>query len=439
MVGAVLCLLSGEQQAVAQQNPYPPQYQYKGPQTTTAPAGRELTPDWTLTLPGPVSSAAFSADGSCLAVVSHEPRPGRIVLIDRSGQRAWDFAPPQVLAGDALAVAPNCAWVAFDATRDGRLPPAGRREASPYSGGGGRDTNPAAAYPGADRRGDLPGQGRGGPRIDGAVGIRRRDGTSFVVSVEGLPSSIAINHAGDLLAVGTEGRGNLFIATPDGRVVRALERFTGRAPQVVFSADDKFIVVTGWYGVGVITSAGERVWGPWPLTGSDAKRTDWRRIDPSRDLQWFAAQQGPMYGPDGGSFALLSSSGEVAWRGPDVWDPQAKIAPDGSYFVVLGRERARGRDIDDGAPGRLSIMDRSGRILVSKDLPRPTLECVSLDGRWILMREVDQAARTWLVGRDKTLAPSWRVGQAERYAVSVESGLIVGWIGGRISGYWIPR
>jgi hypothetical protein len=220
--------------------------------------------------------------------------------------------------------------------------------------------------------------------------------------------------------------------------VRTLQRFSGSAPQLSFSADDGFIVVRGWYGVGVMTRAGESVWGPWPI-GAQAKRSDWRRIDASRDLQWFAAKQRPMHGPDGGTFALLSSTGEVAWQGPPVWGADVKMAPDGSYFVAVGRERRPGSDIDDGAPARVAVMDRTGRTLAAKTMPRPVLEAISPDGRFILMREIDGRARAWLVGRDRGLEPAWRVGPADGYSVHAESGLILSWAAGRVSGYMTPR
>jgi hypothetical protein len=298
-----------------------------------------------------------------------------------------------------IAVAPGCAFVAFEASRD------------------------------ADLRAGMP---------NGTVGLKRRDGPPQAIHVDGRPNSIAISHAADLIAIGTEGRMNIVLASPDGRVVRAIQRFTATAPQLSFSVDDKFIVVNGWYGVGVLTRAGETVWGPWPM-GAPAKRTDWRRIDASRDLQWFAAEQGPMHGPDGGSFALLASTGEVAWQGPPVWGADAKIAPDGSFFVAVGGERRQGREIDDGAPARVTVMDRTGRVLASKTLPRPVLEAISPDGRFIVAREIDASAQVWLVGRDRALAPAWRVGPADTYAVSAESGLIVTWSGGEISAYTMPR
>jgi hypothetical protein len=377
-----------------QQNPYPPQYQAAG---TLLPM-RDLTPGWTTAIVGDVVTAAVAADGSCVALVTQQPPPGRILLFDRNGARTWDVAPPQAITFP-VAVAPGCAFVAFDASRDQDL---------------------------------RTGMTRG------TVGLQRRGGPPVAIAVEGRPNSIAISHAGDLVAIGTEGRTNVFLASPDGRVVRTLQRFSGTAPQLSFSADDGFIVIRGWYGVGVMTRTGDGVWGPWPMS-AQAKRSDWRRIDASRDLQWFAAEQGPMHGPDAGTFALLSSTGEVAWQGPPVWGADVKMAPDGSYFVAVGRERRLGTDIDDGGPARVEVMDRTGRTLASKTMPRPVLEAISPDGRFILMREIDGQARVWLVGRDRALAPAWRVGPADGYFVHAESGLILSWSAGRVSGYMAPR
>jgi len=380
--------------ASGQQNPYPPQYQAAG----TAPPMRDLTPGWTTAIVGDVVTAAVAADGSCVALVTRQPPPGRILLFDRNGARAWDVAPPQVITVP-VAVAPGCAFVAFDASRD------------------------------QDLRTGM---------TKGAVGLQRRGGPPVAIAVEGRPSSIAISHAGDLVAIGTEGRTNIFLASPDGRMVRTLQRFTGTAPQLSFSFDDRFIVVRGWYGVGVMTRGGDSVWGPWPMS-AQAKRSDWRRIDASRDLQWFAAEQGPMHGPDAGTFALLSNTGEVAWQGPPVWGAEVKMAPDGSYFVAVGRQRRPGMDVDDGGPARVEVMDRTGRSLASTTMPRPVLEAISPDGRFILMREIDGRARVWLVGRDRALAPAWRVGPADGYVVDAESGLILSWSAGRVSGYMTPR
>jgi hypothetical protein len=377
----------------AQQNPYPPQYQ-----AGAALPARDLTPAWTAMVPGTVTSAAIAADGSCVAVATRQPLPGRIMLFDRNGRPAWDFAPPQVITFP-VAVAPGCALVAFDASRD------------------------------PDLRTNAP---------KGTVGLQTRGGPPLAIPVDGRPSSVAISRAGDLVAIGTDGRVNVVLASPDGRVVRALQRFSATAPQLSFSADDTSIIVNGWYGVGVITRAGETVWGPWP-TGGPPKRTDWRRIDASRDLRWFAAQQGPMHGPDGGSVALLSSTGEVVWQGPPVWGADARVAPDGSFLVAVGRDRRQGMDIDDGAPVRVMVMDRTGRPLASTTMPRPALEAISPDGRFILMREIDPSGRIWLVGRNPSLAPAWRIGPADSYIVHAESGLVLAWSGGRILGYLVTR
>ena len=391
-LGALLCAASSDRVA-AQQNPYPGQYQAAGTLTM-----RDLTPGWTTPMVGDISTAAVAADGSCVALVTRQPAPGRILLFDRNGARAWEVAPPQVITSP-VAVAPGCAFVAFDASRD------------------------------QDIRSGMP---------KGTVGVQRRGGPPVAIAVDGRPNSIAISHAADLVAIGTEGRTNVVLASPDGRVVRTLQRFSATAPQLTFSADDAFVLIRGWYGVGVITRAGDSVWGPFP-TSAQAKRSDWRRIDASRDLQWFAAEQGPMHGPDAGTFALLSSTGEVAWQGPSVWGADVKMAPDGSYFVAVGRERRVGTDIDDGGPARVEVMDRTGRTLASKTMPRPVLEAISPDGRFILMREIDGRARVWLVGRDRALDPAWRVGPADGYVVHAESGLIVSWSAGRVSGYMTPR
>ncbi len=392
LLGALLCAASSHR-VVAQQNPYPSQYQAAGTLTM-----RDLTPGWTSAIAGDVVTAAVAADGSCVALATQQPPPGRILLFDRSGARAWDVALPQVPTFP-VAVAPGCAFVAFDASRD------------------------------QDIRSGMP---------KGTVGLQRRGGPPVAIAVDGRPNSIAISHAGDLVAIGTEGRTNIVLASQDGRVVRALQRFSATAPQLSFSADDGFIVVRGWYGVGVITRAGDNVWGPFP-TSAKAKRSDWRRIDASRDLQWFAADQGPTHGPDAGTFALLSSTGEVAWQGPPVWGADVKMAPDGAFFVAVGRERRLGTDIDDGGPARVEVMDRTGRTLASKTMPRPVLEAISPDGRFIMMREIDGRARVWLVGRDRALEPAWRVGPADGYVVHAESGLVVSWSAGRVSGYLTPR
>lgn len=393
---AIVVLSSGAASlrvVIAQQNPYPPQYQAGA----TAPM-RDLTPAWTATAPGAIVSAAVAADGSCVAVVTQQPTPGRIVLFDKNGAHVWDVAPPQVLT-IPVAVAPGCAFVAFDGSRE------------------------------SDLRSSTP---------KGTVGLQRRGAPPLAIGVDGRPSSIAISRAADLIAIGTEGRTNLVLASPDGRVVRSLQRFTATAPRLSFSADDKFIIVSGWYGVGVITRAGETVWGPWPV-GGPSKRTDWRRIDASLDLRWFAAEQGPMHGPDGGSYALLSNTGEVVWQGPPVWGADAKVAPDGSFFVAVGRERRQGMEIDDGAPARVMVIDQSGRALASVTMPRPALEAISPDGRFILMREIDRSGAIWLVGRNRSLAPAWRVGLADEYVVHAETGLVVAWSGEQVMGYTVPR
>jgi hypothetical protein len=389
-----------------QGNPYPQQYQAGG--FGTAPV-RELKPTWTLSLPGPVAAASIAPDGSCIAVVSVAPTPGRIVLIDRNGQRLWDFAPPAIPTS-VVAVAPGCAWVAFDATRE------------------------------SDRRA-VDGQWT---VVDtGRVAVRRRDGTVVEILVSGRPDSIAISPAADLIAIGSEvpkADGNaVTLASPDGRIVHTARRRSYQAPRVVFSRDGQFVVVSGWYGVGVLSRTGERVWGPWTTEGGQPGRRDWRGIDASRDLKWFAAAQGPMHGPDGGSYAILSSTGEVAWEGPSVWAADARIAPDGSFFVSAGLEmRSANHQEDEKRPARVAVMDRAGRVLAASSILRPMLEGVTDDGRYILIRETDATGRPWLVGRDRSLAPAWRVLGGDRCAVSLEGSLIVTWSGERIAGLAIP-
>ena len=66
-----------------QQNPYPPQYQASG---AVLPM-RDLTPGWTTAIVGDIVTAAVAADGSCVALVTQQPLPGRILLFDRNGAR----------------------------------------------------------------------------------------------------------------------------------------------------------------------------------------------------------------------------------------------------------------------------------------------------------------------------------------------------------------
>ena len=221
----------------------------------------------------------------------------------------------------------------------------------------------------------------------------------------------------------------------------AIDRSGDVTSDLLFSADDRAIVVTGGYGVGVVSRTGQRVWGPHPLVPGTPGRTDWRRIDASRDLRWFAAHQGPMHGPQGGVFAILSSSGETVWQGPPVWSPEAKMAPDGSFMAAAGRERRAGEEFEsEGTPGRLAVIDWSGRTLAARELRSFALEGVSADSRYIVCRESDaRTSRTRIVGRDRALTTAWATAPAEGSALNLESGLIVTWAGGRISAYRVPR
>jgi hypothetical protein len=167
---------------------------------------------------------------------------------------------------------------------------------------------------------------------------------------------------------------------------------------------------------------------------------DWQMIHPSVDLQWFAAVRAPMHGGELGEIGLLSGAGEVAWQGPPLYSPDARIAPDGSFLVMKGREMRNGeREASGSAPERLVVMDRSGRTLASMEAPRPSgLECVSMDGRFIIDRE-PALHGDMLVGRDRSLAATWRIGPARGFAVDQWSGLIVSWAGGQVSAYLVPR
>lgn len=381
-------------------------------QAQTTPTVPELKPEWTVKVPGEVNRAVFSADGSCVAVVSiasKRRRSARVTLLDAAGRRAWEFEHPH--NPSAVAVAPGCDWVAI---------------------------GPKLVVTAGGRRKARPSTEHQEGISTSSVTIRRRDGTWSVLVEQAF--SVAINRAGDLMAIASieDGNSRISFVRPGGRVTRVVS-VPAMSPEVAFSADGRFLVVYGFdRGLGVLTSEGERVWGFWPFLAPDEQGLmhfdpsrervpGLLRIHPSRDLQWFVGERGDA--PE--SVVLLTSSGEVAWQGPPTEWPLARIAPDGSYFVVSNREpdtRRKDGDYWRRWPGRLQVMDRTGRVLAStKDVFSPRLEGISLDGRWILLHEADALGRWPLIVRDRNLTPAWMIGPPVECAISVEAGLIAAW------------
>jgi len=96
--------------------------------------------------------------------------------------------------------------------------------------------------------------------------------------------------------------------------------------------------------------------------------------------------------------------------------------------------------VDETTPVRLAVMDRSGGVIASKDLPSVMLECISADGRFVIVRELDRVTGDWtVVGRDRSLAPIWRIGGANQLAIHQASGLLLSSSGNRLSAFLVPR
>jgi hypothetical protein len=350
------------------------------------PDGSPLAPAWQQKLAGQVLHLAISPDGRCVAAVT-ERRPTpiemkrqpveperRVAVIDAAGRPLWETAvPPQVSYVHSFAVAPGCSWVAL-----GEYPPNG------WSGG------------------EVP---------PTTVLLLDENGTRQALRIAGVAESIAIGHAGDALALGLtarEGEPNICIITPAGRVVASADdRLTYRAPLLTFSDDDQHVIVTRFFGVGVLDRHGKAVWGvvepPTWTALSPALR--WRGIDASRDLKWFAAHYAPMHFSQGGNVALLGADGNLVWQRANLWEPDAVMAPDGRYVVVQGAPM-RGEDHEPDDPDvAYSIVDRQGKTLAERRIPRALLWFVAGDGRSIVFseRSAGEPFNTDLVVRDSAL------------------------------------
>jgi hypothetical protein len=376
-----------------------------------------LFPAWEQTLSGSFLQLAVSPDGRCVAAVTErQPTPieakrqpsepeRRVVVFDAAGQPLWATAvPPQVSHVLAFALAPGCAWAALS-----EYPPNGWKA------------------------GEVP---------PTTLLLLDENGTRQAVPIAGIVESIAISHASDALALGLtsrKGDPNICIVTPAGQVVASAgDDITYRAPLLTFSDDDRHVIVTGFFGVGVLDRHGTAVWGiveppAERRLASEVRRRPavlWRGIDPSGDLKWFAAHYAPMHGFQGGEVALLAADGHLVWQRTNLWEPDAVIAPDGRYVVVQGAPM-RGEDREPDSPDVVySIVDRQGKTLAERRIPRALLWFVTGDGQTIVFseRSATEPFNTDLVVRDAALNVKSRVSLGRSLSGKAwhrDSGLVV--------------
>ena len=316
-----------------------------------------LAPAWHWTSDRPVWKLALSPDGGCVGVLTITQNRdgaqsyGLVVLDATNGQERWRATvPPDVTFVEGFAVAPGCDWVAVG-------------------------PRPSGAAPG----------------VTTAILVLGVDGVRHAIVIDGVAHNLAISHKGDAIAAGLDypkDDVNVLLLSPEGRRLWGYaHRHTYREPLVAFSEDDGAVIVTRWFGVGVLARDGKPRWGLGeggrPI--EQGAKTLWRGIDASADLQWFAAHDAPMHGPQGGWVGLLRADGTPAWtRGP-YWGPEAIIAPDGAFAVIAGA-KMRGETSQPERPdGSCLVVDRRGRTTAErKAADIGTLLFVSRDSGWIV-------------------------------------------------------
>jgi len=241
-------------------------------------AGDDAPPvAWERAVPGGSGEPRFAPDGACLVVATE----AEILLLDRAGAVRWQRASPsRLLHPDALAVAPDCRWVAA-----------------------GGDSGYRYAW-----------------LID-AHGTGRR-----AIATHGTPRTLAFSHDGAQLAIGTAA-GRLHLAgVPDGTVTERRFEPSGAVIEGI-AFGDRHLFVTGGLGfIGRLARDGTPDW-TWGA--------QWLRAVGDRTFDRLLVIDSPPHFSDVDGVALLGGDGKVLWE-TRLHAAEAVLAIDGSRAVVKG-------------------------------------------------------------------------------------------------------
>jgi hypothetical protein len=270
------------------------------PAFSTAPQG-PLQPEWERSFDH-VYDAALSASAACVAVTTSDS----LMVIGRDGRELWrwDFrAGNSLLKARDVAVSPACDWAAFT--------------------------------------------GDSGYKY---VWIARRNGQRMAIPFKATPQGIAIDHAGRRFAVGSGGNENRLYAVDGSLLWSRSQGFVTRS--IAFSADDGWVMETGWDGV-VISIAGEVRW---------SQRLGVGGMRASRDLGTFVTWAQAGHGGTGGLVSLLDEKGNMLWARQSAFEPEAAISPNGDRIVFRLREDGQREDTREPATS-LALFSRDGKVV----------------------------------------------------------------------------
>lgn len=212
------------------------------------------TPTWVRQYPERTGiSVAAAPGGRCLAVADGATAEIR----DRTGTVLWSYRKTNRFIGGAIAINPSCDTLVF----------------SGYNG-----------YP--------------------YMWIVTRGGRSRYVRISSSPRSVAFDHSGTRLALGS-GVGSVYLFTATGRQLWKTDVGSYYVGALEFSDDDRHIIVTEQYGIGVLDISGK--------TGWVKPETNIVRYSPN--LSTFLTFFETMHGPYTPRVATYDGAGKQLWSG----------------------------------------------------------------------------------------------------------------------------
>ncbi len=271
-----------------------------------------------------ITTAALTSTGSCIAVVT----PTAATALDSRGQElwTWNFGARPIVAS-RIAISPQCDWAAL--------------------------------------------AGDSGYRY---VWIIHRDGTGKFLKIDGTPLGVAINHAGNRLAIGT-GKSEVWLVSPDG-ALQWRERVCCLAEEFAFSEDDATLAILR-SGTGIMTASGKMVWS----SGLNEMKT-------SRDFKTFVGSFAPPHGAGFRGIRLLDANGKELWEkfsGNSV----SVLSPDGTVVAALiddDQVESEAKMYEDPHKAySLTLLDRAGKVLKSLPLKEAPIAVFS-GGQEIITR-----------------------------------------------------
>ena len=222
-----------------------------------------------------IRAVRLSESGNCVAVASLD----RISLFSRTGRELWhwDFKKGnRFMTALNIAVSPNCDWLAV----------AG---------------DPSYRY----------------------AWIAHRNGAMIPIRTADTPIGVAINHRGDLMALGTGG-GDIWLVSSDG--TKRTQHHFGYCcvEDVSFSSDDKAVLATRWGSVGVLFVDGRVQWNAQKAVNE---------IRSSKDLKTLVGWSEPNHGAGICWIGLFDERGKLLWMKLAPYGPRAIISPAGDLVV----------------------------------------------------------------------------------------------------------